>query len=79
MVEIVLGVVSFMLALAVLAFIAVTAFVAFTALVALVAFVAVPDKVPVIIFALKFPEPSLNTKVFAVLLEVAEVRVFVAA
>jgi hypothetical protein len=37
--------------------------------------VAVPDKLPVIVLALKFPEPSLNTNVLGVLIEVADVNV----
>ena len=38
-------------------------------------FVAVPDKVPVIVFAEKFPLPSLATIAFIVFAEVAEVAV----
>ena len=38
-------------------------------------FVAVPDKVPVIVFAEKFPLPSLATIAFIVFTEVAEVAV----
>ena len=37
-----------------------------------------PDKFPVIILALKSPEPSLNTNVLGVLLDVADVNVLVA-
>ena len=36
-------------------------------------FVAVPDKVPLIVFAEKFPLPSLATIVFVEVAEVAEV------